>query len=90
MSRVIAKGEAYEMDMVLDINSELYPLEVGDKCKVLLANTLKLDGSADGSAFNQVCLILFFVCAVYAYDASVLRLLQSPHLPQSLTTTTEL
>jgi DNA-directed RNA polymerase I, II, and III subunit RPABC3 len=41
------------LDMVLDINSQLYKLELGDKFSLMLASTLNLDGTPDANEFNQ-------------------------------------
>ncbi|KAF7721620.1 DNA-directed RNA polymerases I, II, and III subunit RPABC3 [Apophysomyces ossiformis] len=51
VSRLIARSENYEMDLVLDINSELYPLEVADKFSLVLASSLSVDGTS-GSGSN--------------------------------------
>jgi len=53
VSRVVAKGETYEVDLTLDVASEVYPLKVGDKFTLVLASTLRLDGKPDEDAFNQ-------------------------------------
>ncbi|KAJ7980656.1 DNA-directed RNA polymerases II and V subunit 8A-like [Quillaja saponaria] len=47
VTRIEAKSERFDMFMHLDINSELYPLTVGQKFALLLASTLNLDGTAD-------------------------------------------
>lgn len=41
------------LDMVLDINSQLYKLELGDKFSLMLASTLNLDGTPDANEYNQ-------------------------------------
>lgn len=38
---------------LLALLSEIYPLEAGDRVKMVLAKTLKLDGSDDVHTFNQ-------------------------------------
>jgi DNA-directed RNA polymerase I, II, and III subunit RPABC3 len=53
VSRVVAKGETYEVDLTLDVASEVYPLKVGDKFTLVLASTLRLDGKPDEDTFNQ-------------------------------------
>ncbi|KAI8093197.1 RNA polymerase [Halteromyces radiatus] len=45
VSRVIARSENYEMDLTLDVNSELYPLDIAEKFSLMLASSLALDGS---------------------------------------------
>jgi DNA-directed RNA polymerase I, II, and III subunit RPABC3 len=44
VSRIKANGENYGMDLVLDVNVELYPLKVGTKMNLALAKTINLDG----------------------------------------------
>jgi len=46
---MVARGENYEMEMVCDFHSELYPLAAGEKIDVVLASTLNDDGSAEES-----------------------------------------
>jgi len=53
VNRLVARGENYEMDLVLDINSQLYKLGIGDKFTLVLASTLNLDGTPDSNEFNQ-------------------------------------
>jgi len=45
VSRIKARGDLYEMDLVLDINVDIYPVAQNDRMAVCLATTLNLDGS---------------------------------------------
>lgn len=45
MSRIKARSDLYELDLVLDINSDLYPVKTGDKLVLCLSPTLNLDWS---------------------------------------------
>ena len=45
VSRIVAKSENYEMDLTLDIHSEMYPMEVHEKFALVLSPTLRTDGS---------------------------------------------
>ncbi|OMJ14998.1 DNA-directed RNA polymerases I, II, and III subunit rpabc3 [Smittium culicis] len=45
VSRIGARSENYDMELTLDINSELYPLDHGDRFTLVLASSLSL-GSA--------------------------------------------
>ncbi|KAL1361908.1 hypothetical protein HN51_010218 [Arachis hypogaea] len=47
VTRIEARSERFDMFMHLDINSEVYPLKVGQKCALLLVPTLNLDGTPD-------------------------------------------
>ncbi|KAJ0948511.1 putative RNA polymerase, Rpb8, nucleic acid-binding protein [Helianthus annuus] len=46
VSRVQAKGEESGMHIVLDVNSQLYPMHAGEKFRMVLSQTLNEDGSA--------------------------------------------
>lgn len=53
VNRIVARSENYEMDLVLDINSQLYKLLNQDKFVLVLASTLNPDGTPDSNEFNQ-------------------------------------
>ncbi|KAF3785615.1 DNA-directed RNA polymerases II IV and V subunit 8B [Nymphaea thermarum] len=53
VSRIEARSEQFDMYMLLDVNTEIYPLKVDDKFTMVLASTLNLDGSADSGYFVQ-------------------------------------
>lgn len=50
----MAKSEQLDMYMHLDINTDIYPMRVGDKFLMGLASTLNLDGTPDSGYFVQV------------------------------------
>lgn len=45
VSRIKARSDLYEMDLILDINIDVYPVSRGEKLAVCLASTLNLDGT---------------------------------------------
>lgn len=47
------------MYMQLDVNTEVYPLHVGEKFTMVLAPTLNLDGTPDSGYFTQVIYLDF-------------------------------
>ncbi|KAF3321830.1 DNA-directed RNA polymerases II, IV and V subunit 8B [Carex littledalei] len=47
VSRIEARSEQFDMYMQLDINTEIYPMRVGEKFTMVLAPTLNLDGTPD-------------------------------------------
>lgn len=53
VSRIEARSEQFDMYMQLDINTEIYPLHVGEKFTMVLAPTLSLDGTPDSGYFTQ-------------------------------------
>ena len=52
MTRCVAKGVSYEMDMVLDVNTEVYPVREGDRFNCAIASTLSLDGKPDSGEYD--------------------------------------
>ncbi|KAG5538902.1 hypothetical protein RHGRI_019446 [Rhododendron griersonianum] len=46
VSRIEAQSEEKDMHIQLDVNTEVYPIRVGEKFRMALAPTLNLDGSA--------------------------------------------
>ena len=53
VARIHAVGETYEMEMELDVNTELYPItEEAERHRVVLAPTLALDGTADSGVWD--------------------------------------
>ena len=52
VSRLHCESESFKMDLILDVNSQIYPVELGDKFRLVLASTLKEDGTPDDGEFN--------------------------------------
>lgn len=52
VSRLHCESESFKMDLILDINSWIYPMELGDKFRLVLANTLREDGFSDTGNFD--------------------------------------
>ncbi|XP_008779392.1 LOW QUALITY PROTEIN: DNA-directed RNA polymerases II, IV and V subunit 8B-like [Phoenix dactylifera] len=53
VTRIEARSEQFDMSMQLDVNTEVYPLHVGDKFTMVLAPTLSLDGTPDSGYYTQ-------------------------------------
>ncbi|XP_078440523.1 DNA-directed RNA polymerases II and V subunit 8A-like [Wolffia australiana] len=53
VSRIVAHSEQFDMDLQLDVNTEVYPMHVGEKFTLVLAPTLSLDGTPDSGYFSQ-------------------------------------
>ncbi|XP_023754997.1 uncharacterized protein LOC111903462 isoform X2 [Lactuca sativa] len=45
VSRIEARGEETDIHIVLDVNSQLYPMHAGEKYRMVLSQTLNEDGS---------------------------------------------
>ncbi|XP_045594031.1 DNA-directed RNA polymerases I, II, and III subunit RPABC3 isoform X3 [Procambarus clarkii] len=55
VSRLHCESESFKMDLILDINSMIYPLDFGDKFRLVLATTLREDGyPTDGPEYNPL------------------------------------
>lgn len=52
VSRFICHSDLYEMDLHVDINTDLFPLEVGTKFNLVLAWTLSLDNEPSAKTYN--------------------------------------
>ncbi|KAL8092042.1 DNA-directed RNA polymerases II and V subunit 8A-like [Apium graveolens] len=45
VSRITARSEELDMSLVLDVNTEIYPVRVGDRFRMVLSKSLYPDGS---------------------------------------------
>ncbi|KAF0478385.1 RNA polymerase [Gigaspora margarita] len=45
VSRFVGRGESLEMELIIDVNTDLYPLDIGDRVNVILTTSLALDPS---------------------------------------------
>eukprot|EP01098_Paradermamoeba_levis_P014296 TRINITY_DN6773_c0_g1_i1.p1 TRINITY_DN6773_c0_g1~~TRINITY_DN6773_c0_g1_i1.p1 ORF type:complete len:163 (+),score=40.46 TRINITY_DN6773_c0_g1_i1:44-490(+) len=52
VSRLICKSENYEMDLTLDLNTEIYPVDINHKFTLVLAKSLNADGSPDAGFYD--------------------------------------
>ena len=53
VSRLVCKGTTDNVDLVVDINVEVYPVKTGDKLKIMLCRTLAVEGGVDTGEYNQ-------------------------------------
>jgi hypothetical protein len=53
VSRLVCVGETYAANLTLDVNTEVYPVAIGEKIKVAIAKTLRLDGKAGEIGYDQ-------------------------------------
>ena len=52
VSRLHCESESYKMDMILDVNTQVYPVDLNDKFSVVLTTTLKVDETPDDGEYN--------------------------------------
>jgi DNA-directed RNA polymerase I, II, and III subunit RPABC3 len=53
VNRIVCKGNDAQADVILDIACEVYNLSRGDKFKLCLSGTLRIDGKPDEDTYNQ-------------------------------------
>ena len=72
--RLHCESESFKMELILDINSWVYPMELGDKFRLVLATTLREDGFPDTGKKHMSMLCLYVdIClnnSKYAMDYS--------------------
>ena len=47
VSRLFCESESFKMDLILDVNTQLYPVSLGDKFRLQLTTSLREDGVPD-------------------------------------------
>ena len=52
VSRLHCESESFKMDLILDVNTQIYPVDYGEKFRLVLANTLREDGTPDDGEYN--------------------------------------
>ena len=65
VTRFVATSMAYNMNMLIDINTDIYPLRANDKFTMVLANTLYKDNRPDPGVYTdyskEVLFFMFFL-----------------------------
>ncbi|KAG5180863.1 RNA polymerase [Tribonema minus] len=54
VNRLACKAVTFEMDLLLDINSEIYTVRQNDKLSLVLSSTLALDGAPDDGTYRPI------------------------------------
>ena len=77
VSRLFCESESFKMDLILDVNTQLYPVSLGDKFRLQLTTSLREDGVPDDgdyltmgepTVFNTTCIeIRMCVCMTSYY-----------------------
>lgn len=52
VSRLHCESESFKMDLILDVNTQIYPVDLGEKFRLVLATTLREDGTPDDGEYN--------------------------------------
>ncbi|XP_072049263.1 DNA-directed RNA polymerases I, II, and III subunit RPABC3-like isoform X1 [Amphiura filiformis] len=54
VSRLHCESESFKMDLILDVNTQLYPVDLGEKFRLVLATTLREDGCPDDGEYTPI------------------------------------
>ena len=54
VSRLHCESESFKMDLILDVNNWIYPMDFGDKFRLVLASSLREDGYADQGEWSPL------------------------------------
>jgi len=53
VSRLHCESESFKMDLILDINSQIYRVDLGDKFRLVIASSMREDGTdVDSGEYN--------------------------------------
>lgn len=52
--RLHCESESFKMDLILDINSQVYPMELGEKFRLVITRSLREDGYPDDGEWNPL------------------------------------
>ncbi|KAJ6757996.1 DNA-DIRECTED RNA polymerase I II [Salix koriyanagi] len=74
VSRIVARSENKDLYMLLDVHTEIYPIEEKSRYLVLLTETLNADGTLVGPHNAQVILLSLFCFLVITLTCLVLRM----------------
>ncbi|XP_038953305.1 DNA-directed RNA polymerases I, II, and III subunit RPABC3-like [Rattus norvegicus] len=52
VSQLHCESESFKVDLILDINIQIYPVDLGDKFRLVIASTLYDDDTLDDGEYN--------------------------------------
>lgn len=52
VSRLKCESESFKMDLIIDINTQIYPVQLGDKFRMVIATSQREDGVPDDGEFD--------------------------------------
>lgn len=53
VSRLVCKSHTFDVNMRIDVATDVYPMKQGQKFRMALAQTLRLDGKPDDGTYDQ-------------------------------------
>lgn len=52
VSRLKCESESFKMDLIIDINTQIYPVQLGDKFRMVIATSQREDGVPDDGEYD--------------------------------------
>jgi DNA-directed RNA polymerases I, II, and III subunit RPABC3 len=84
VSRLVCRGESYDMDLVLDVHSDLFKVRPQDKFKMMIASTLRLDGAPESDEYEDLRGPSLLEKYQYVMYGQVFRFEHDPSQPMSV------
>lgn len=69
VSRLVCTGDHYEMEMTLDVHSELFPADINDKFNLAIASSAD-DGQAEEALFESYDYVMYGKVFKYLEDSA--------------------
>ncbi|GAV08024.1 hypothetical protein RvY_17782 [Ramazzottius varieornatus] len=54
VSRLHCESESFKMDLILDVNIQIYPIELGDKFRLVIAKSLGEETSEEDAEYQDI------------------------------------
>ncbi|OQV24375.1 DNA-directed RNA polymerases I, II, and III subunit RPABC3 [Hypsibius exemplaris] len=54
VSRLHCESESFKMDLILDVNTQIYPVDLGDKFRMVISGTLGDDTSDEAAEYKDI------------------------------------
>uniref|UniRef100_A0A915EGW7 DNA-directed RNA polymerases I, II, and III subunit RPABC3 n=1 Tax=Ditylenchus dipsaci TaxID=166011 RepID=A0A915EGW7_9BILA len=52
VSRLVCDSESFKMDLILDINSQIYAMNLGEKFRLMIIESMRQDGLTDEGDYD--------------------------------------
>lgn len=54
VSRLHCESESFKMDLILDVNTQIYPVDLGDKFRMVISGSLGDDATDDAAEYKDI------------------------------------
>lgn len=52
VSRIFCDSESFKMELILDVNTQIYPIDLGQKFRMMICSSLYDDGTPDDGVYD--------------------------------------